>query len=422
MMNEVLKHLLTLTIASSIAIVAALLVRRAVRHAFSASASYAVWLLVPIAMVAALLPHAAAVDPAMAPLSALSVVVNRSFPSALGASSSTSWSAWALGVWAAGAALSLAYMVRLQCAYMGSLGVLSRSIGILRAQGSAGCPALVGVFRPAVILPADFKTRYTPKERVLIVAHERVHLRRGDCVWNFLVALFRCLFWFNPLAHIAANTLRNDQELACDAAVIRRYPNSRRAYANAMLKTQLAEGALPAGCHWRSVQPLKERLEMLKHAPEGPLSRASGRVFVAVVSLAVGYCVWATEPASSASALGWVETGLPRSPVNVTMRSATITADGEAQFEQVAVTIGPPGNRLQITADHGYHRAARPPLLNNNEWTFAGNVVIHRDGRGYRRLENVRLRFSREGVWLEPTGGAPLLERPPPLLERSPPG
>jgi hypothetical protein len=64
----------------------------------------------------------------------------------------------------------------------------------------------------------------------------------------------------------------------------------------------------------------------------------------------------------------------------------------------------------------------RTPLLRKDEWTFAGNVVIHRDGRGYRRVENVRLRFSREGVWLEPTGGAPLHERPPPLLERLPPG
>lgn len=63
MTNEVLMYLIRLTIASSIAMLVALLVRRAVRHAFGASTSYRVWLLVPIAMAAALLPNAAEVDP-----------------------------------------------------------------------------------------------------------------------------------------------------------------------------------------------------------------------------------------------------------------------------------------------------------------------------------------------------------------------
>jgi hypothetical protein len=55
-----------------------------------------------------------------------------------------------------------------------------------------------------------------------------------------------------PLIQFAGRQLRIDQELACDAAVMRRHPKSRKLYARTMLKTQLAEAALPLGCHWNS--------------------------------------------------------------------------------------------------------------------------------------------------------------------------
>ena len=83
------------------------------------------------------------------------------------------------------------------------------------------------------------------------------------------------MFWFNPLVHLAAARFRFDQELACDAAVIARHPDSRRRYGAAMLKTQRAEFGLPMGCHWQSSHPLKERVAMLKQAPPSRPTRAS---------------------------------------------------------------------------------------------------------------------------------------------------
>src|SRR5690606_182279 len=114
-------------------------------------------------------------------------------------------------------------------------------------------PALVGAWRARIVLPADFERRYDTLERELILAHERVHLARGDAWVNAFVALLRSLNWFNPLVHLAAAKFRLDQELACDAAVIARFPRARRRYADAMLKVQLAGQAwqelrLPVGC------------------------------------------------------------------------------------------------------------------------------------------------------------------------------
>jgi hypothetical protein len=156
------------------------------------------------------------------------------------------------------------------------------------------------VFRPRVILPADFESRYTQAEQSLVLAHERVHLCRADAMWNALAALIRCVFWFNPLMHYAASRFRVDQELSCDAAVMQRHPDARRVYADAMLKTQLADGSLPAGCHWRSAHPLKERLMMLKQPAPRRARRMAGGVFVATLLTGIGYTAWAAEPAMPA--------------------------------------------------------------------------------------------------------------------------
>jgi hypothetical protein len=108
----------------------------------------------------------------------------------------------------------------------------------------------------------------------------------------------RCLLWFNPLVHFAAHHFREDQELACDAVVMNDHPGSRRAYATAMLKTQLADTALPVGCRWHSMHLLKERLQMLKNATPSRRRRACGQLLVALASLLVGYAAWATEPSA----------------------------------------------------------------------------------------------------------------------------
>jgi TonB family protein len=130
----------------------------------------------------------------------------------------------------------------------------------------------------------------------LMVAHERMHIVRGDLHANALTAALRCVFWFNPLLHLAARHFRHDQELACDLRVIARHPHARRAYGEAMLKTQLALHPLPLGCYWGS-HPLKERIAMLKQ-PVPSLTRwIGGAALVAVLALGVGFAAWSAQPA-----------------------------------------------------------------------------------------------------------------------------
>jgi bla regulator protein BlaR1 len=84
----------------------------------------------------------------------------------------------------------------------------------------AGAPFVIGLFKAKVFLPADFSERFSDQEQRWIVMHEFMHIRRGD-LWARLVAEgFRSLFWFNPLMHLAVHLLHQDQEYACDQAVL----------------------------------------------------------------------------------------------------------------------------------------------------------------------------------------------------------
>ena len=385
MINEPLRDLFTLTIVSSLAIIVMLPLRRYLRQAFGPAVSYFAWLLVPAVMVAALLPNTRA--------SGLPFAFSMEVPkvSALGiaygsvGALSIDGSAWLLRAWGVGSALFLLYLAGLQYAFLRNLGTLSHSRGMLRAASCVGCPAVVGIFRPKVILPADFETRYTPEEQSLVLAHEWTHLRHRDALSNALVALLRSFFWFNPLVHLGASRFRVDQELACDAAVIRTHPNSRRAYAEAMLKTQLADSSLPVGCHWHCAHPLEERIAMLKQSPASSLRRNLGRALVALASVLGGCLAWAAEPtvtptAASTSAVAQILQNL-LGPLQIDALHTDINPNGDGLFDMAVFSYGPDTDRTVIKADHV--RVTHPEDPHTSVWTFAEHVVISRDGQSF---------------------------------------
>jgi hypothetical protein len=162
---------------------------------------------------------------------------------------------------------------------------------------------IVGALRPKLVLPKDFETQFGPIEQQLILAHERVHLKRHDPLMNGLTALTRCICWFNPLVHLAAHAMRIDQELACDAVVAARFPKSRRTYAEAMLKTQLTPMDLPVGCTWSmsGVHPLKTRIAMLKRDLPDPRRVLAGFLVAATFCLTTGCSVWTAQPPRKAN-------------------------------------------------------------------------------------------------------------------------
>ena len=301
-MSDALVILLKLNLAAGAAILVVIAMRRAMRAWFGAPVTYGLWLAVPFAMLAVMLPaRKVEVLLAAAPAAAPVVAPLAGVEAGPAAGLALSWPSVAAAVWLTGVVAMLALLAWRQQAFVASLGRLSREPGAgrtVRAEATGMGPAILGALWPKLILPRDFEARFDAEERELVLAHERVHLRGGDARINGLVALAQCVCWFNPLAHVAAHLMRIDQELACDAAVAARYPQARRIYAGAMLKTQIEQIGLPVGCYWpaKGEHPLKLRIAMLKRSLPGEMRAAWGAVAAGLACLATGCIVWVGQP------------------------------------------------------------------------------------------------------------------------------
>jgi len=273
---------------------------------FGARVTYALWALAPLAVLASLLPARRIVVAAGSMASQIVENQAAALPAPALVPKAVSLAAplfdpvpYLVGAWALGALVCVGLLAWRQHSFGRALGTLRREAGLYRAEATGVGPAVVGALRPRIVVPADFEARFEPEEREVVLAHEQAHYRRGDPLANGVVALGQCLFWPNPLAHVAAHYVRMDQELACDAAVIARFPGARKRYAEAMLKTQLAPMAAPLACYWpgRSAHPMKRRIAMLKEASPATPRRVAGLAIVGVLSLGAGVAAWAAQPA-----------------------------------------------------------------------------------------------------------------------------
>lgn len=293
--------LIEATVATSVATLAVLALRRPLRAAFGAGACRAAWSAVPFAWLATVLP-APAVDATSVPLAVVRMPIGM-LAAETQHGTMPGIAATACIAWACGCVAFAALLAWQQRRFMRGLGrIADRGDGLLLADAIVGLPAVVGLWKPRIVMPADALERYDSAERVLMLAHEREHIARGDLLANAGVAVLRCLFWFNPLLHFAARRFREDLELACDARVIARHPHSRRAYGEAMLKTQMAAQSLPLGCHWGQPHPIRERLDMLKQPLPSLRRLAGGRAAVVAILLGAGYAAWAAQPANMSPA------------------------------------------------------------------------------------------------------------------------
>jgi len=300
--------LATMTLSGSLAILGVLALRISIRHGFGAQIAYAMWIAVPLVVCTVLLPAPTQ------PVATFMRIAHVGAPALVvvdGTDAAFDPRALLLGLWLAGVGFSALWFVAQQRRYLRSLGRLSvvgegRDRRVVQSEFDVDGPALVGAWRPRIVLPGDFDQRYAAGERELILAHEHVHMTRGDARINAFVVALRCLNWFNPLVHLAAAKFRLDQEFACDAVVIARFPEARRLYADAMLKVQLAgqprqELRLPAGCRWPSGHPLKERIAMLKQPLPTRARRAYGKALVGAFGACMAYASWAAQSPSAAA-------------------------------------------------------------------------------------------------------------------------
>jgi beta-lactamase regulating signal transducer with metallopeptidase domain len=88
-------------------------------------------------------------------------------------------------------------------------------------------PAVYGVLRPRIVVPAWLMQR-TPDEQRLVIAHEQAHISAGDPVLLLTACALTALMPWNPCAWYLLARLRLAVELDCDARVLRMGATPRR--------------------------------------------------------------------------------------------------------------------------------------------------------------------------------------------------
>jgi beta-lactamase regulating signal transducer with metallopeptidase domain len=402
MANEILEALARANIIASAAVLLVLVLRDPVRRWFGARAAYALWTVALCAPVAGFLPSrtiggtVAAPPTPSSPLQMVQEVLGteaysgRVLQMPVSQMPDLTW--LIIVLWSVGFAVSAGILIARQFRFRRALGVLRPAFpdgNAYLSESISHGPLVAGVLNTKIILPADFASKFNDEESSLILAHEQVHVSRGDTQINLLIAFLQCLNWFNPLMHVAAFQIRLDQEIACDADVMAIYPGKRRAYAEAMLKNTLALTAVPVGCAWpaRSAHPLRKRIALLNCATPLKTMKRLGVAIVAVASLAGGYASWAAQPPS-------VTPSVPRTALRNAAAGDQTTGNGASMTQRDAL-----GRHLVQAMQRGDLSAARKLLANGADANY------HLAGEGTPLVAAAR-RKSMEAVELLLKSGA----------------
>lgn len=147
-------------------------------------------------------------------------------------------------------------------------------------------PCLFGVFRPAVYLTPEATAGESVQRHALV--HELTHYSHGDHIWAALRCLCLALHWYNPLVWWAAFLSRQDAELACDEATVRRLGESERAeYGRTLLRlTYRKHGGLLTAATTMTGGGIRERILLLAKKPKTAVYTLVAVLLVA--ALAVG--------------------------------------------------------------------------------------------------------------------------------------
>ena len=81
---------------------------------------------------------------------------------------------------------------------------LRKTLGITRSVAVALCdrvgtPVLVGIVRPAILLPPAVLAGCSPQQIEMILLHELAHVRRWDNLVNLVQRLIEALLFFHPV-------------------------------------------------------------------------------------------------------------------------------------------------------------------------------------------------------------------------------
>jgi beta-lactamase regulating signal transducer with metallopeptidase domain len=224
---------------------------------------------------------------------------------------------------------------------------------------SRALPPLVwsmGLF-PRVILPSELFARLSSEAQATIIAHELVHIRRGDYLVRLLELAATTVFWWHPVVWWASRQLRELEEQCCDGRVLELLPHQPRTYATALVDTleflsERPRTPVPLRTAIYSTGSLSRRIHMLTHSRTNRLSALSAALVAALVTFPL-VLAFAVDPEQTSKTAPKVQQ--PAGAQAAILRGR-VTDEAGAPLADVRVRVAIPATNMRFIDPSTHHK------------------------------------------------------------------
>jgi beta-lactamase regulating signal transducer with metallopeptidase domain/6-phosphogluconolactonase (cycloisomerase 2 family) len=217
---------------------------------------------------------------------------------------------------------------------------IRRNIRVLEA-GSHFQTCSFGIWRPTILIPSWLIPLLSPEQRHQVIAHELIHIRRGDLFHALLQVFAQAVWWFHPLVWWFNRLMTDLRERCCDQELLSRLACAPVSYAECLLQVlkghrsrqSLTIGLAhhPTMASSRQFNQTRERIEQIMTEPSPQYRRTPMRhwliagLFAAAILPGAGFII----PTQAQQPLGIKVTA------NVTPEKLDYVADSLVALEEI---------------------------------------------------------------------------------------
>ena len=159
-------------------------------------------------------------------------------------------------------------------------------------------PVVIGLLRPAILMPVGLLAGLPADLLESIVIHELAHICRRDYLVNLLQSFVEGLLFYHPAVWWVSRTVRAERENCCDDVVVA-LKGDARAYAVALAR--LEQNRSPEFALAAAGGSLMKRIHRLIQEQEAPRTAVAPLVATGLLIVSVGVAVagWPAKPVSA---------------------------------------------------------------------------------------------------------------------------
>jgi beta-lactamase regulating signal transducer with metallopeptidase domain len=181
---------------------------------------------------------------------------------------------------------------------------------IIRQSTRAEVPAVIGYFRPVLLLPVSALSSMSPQQLEAVIAHELAHIRRHDYLVNVFQQFAEILLFFHPAVWWVSGQIRKERENCCDDLAVLACGDVL-SYASALLNLEEQRGRAPQLAVAASGGSLVGRVRRLLGKPEWQPGSRTVMVPIALASICLAVVALSAQQPEATGASALAESPAP---------------------------------------------------------------------------------------------------------------